>query len=369
MASKPYRFVDTSIGKLAVFKFTWGCYKQISKDLQKEKDSYQLLKKLIPYICCSESLLQQFKPCSENVVLKKEDIQNLTIEDLEKIAKAILEQSEINNKQDNSLSYVVYLHQSLKSISKQILEIIQGAIKSFKNIIYKTHVLTISKVIEEQQKIYHSFIKDIINRQNEEWERLKNLVFEEPIKKYIQQINRLPLTFSIYHDTLIIGDKVYNKTEFADEIDKISRALSVSGSLDEIVEKIEKTFLLIIIVLILKIAGIDLPGININVNIRNAFNVRVNNVFNQINNHNTINEVDINKNVTSSHYRFVVANILHVRNTPSRKGDIIDELSCGKIVKILAKKRRWCLIQYEDEDTGEIKEGWVFLRYLKRFKK
>ena len=133
MASKPYRFVDTSIGKLAVFKFTWGCYKQISKDLQKENDSYQLLKKLIPYICCSESLLQQFKPCSENVVLKKEDIQNLTIEDLEKIAKAILEQSEINNKQDNSLSYVVYLHQSLKSISK--LNIQTNEVISFEGIL------------------------------------------------------------------------------------------------------------------------------------------------------------------------------------------------------------------------------------------
>ncbi|HHG3187188.1 SH3 domain-containing protein [Vibrio parahaemolyticus] len=66
-------------------------------------------------------------------------------------------------------------------------------------------------------------------------------------------------------------------------------------------------------------------------------------------------------------YRFVVATILHVRNEPTINSDILDELENGKTVKLIEKSKRWVLVEYLCDDTGEYKTGWVFARYLHRF--
>ena len=68
-------------------------------------------------------------------------------------------------------------------------------------------------------------------------------------------------------------------------------------------------------------------------------------------------------------YRFVYATSLHVRESGSKKADIIDDLPLGKTVKVIDKSKHWSFIEYQDSDTGELKQGWVFSRYLKRFSK
>lgn len=70
-----------------------------------------------------------------------------------------------------------------------------------------------------------------------------------------------------------------------------------------------------------------------------------------------------------SHFRFVTATVLFVREGPSQKTKIIDELVLGQVVHILHKKKNWTFVGYTDQDTGEIHEGWVFTRYIKKFKK
>ncbi|WP_421346101.1 SH3 domain-containing protein [Aeromonas veronii] len=67
-------------------------------------------------------------------------------------------------------------------------------------------------------------------------------------------------------------------------------------------------------------------------------------------------------------YRFVYVTILHVRSAGSINSDIIDELYLGKTVKIIEKVKRWSHIEYQDSDSGELKQGWVFSRYLETFR-
>ncbi|MDX7872694.1 SH3 domain-containing protein [Aeromonas caviae] len=68
-----------------------------------------------------------------------------------------------------------------------------------------------------------------------------------------------------------------------------------------------------------------------------------------------------------SHYRFVVASVLNIRDEPSIKSEVIDELKNGMVVKFIAKSKRWTHIEYLCNETGERKTGWVFSRYLRKF--
>jgi hypothetical protein len=70
-----------------------------------------------------------------------------------------------------------------------------------------------------------------------------------------------------------------------------------------------------------------------------------------------------------SSFRFVKADILNVRTKPTIKSEKIDELYLGQVVQIIKKKRNWSFVEYLDASIGEIYSGWVFTRYLERFKK
>ena len=65
----------------------------------------------------------------------------------------------------------------------------------------------------------------------------------------------------------------------------------------------------------------------------------------------------------------MTASTLSVRGGPSNKSPILDEISFGQVAKLVKKGRKWSAIEYIDEDTGEVVTGWVFNRYLARFKK
>jgi len=66
-----------------------------------------------------------------------------------------------------------------------------------------------------------------------------------------------------------------------------------------------------------------------------------------------------------SNYRFVTASHLNVRKSNSSKSEIIDTLSLGKTVIINTKLKDWTLVEYLDAE-GDVKEGWVFSRYLQK---
>lgn len=68
-------------------------------------------------------------------------------------------------------------------------------------------------------------------------------------------------------------------------------------------------------------------------------------------------------------YKFVYATTLHVRKLGNMSSEIIDELYLGKTVSVRKKSKRWSFIEYHDEDTGDLKQGWVFSRYLHKFNK
>jgi len=48
--------------------------------------------------------------------------------------------------------------------------------------------------------------------------------------------------------------------------------------------------------------------------------------------------------------------------------EIIDDLYLGKTASVLNKEKRWLFIKCHD-DTGSLKQGWMFLRYLHKFNK
>jgi L-ribulose-5-phosphate 3-epimerase UlaE len=66
-------------------------------------------------------------------------------------------------------------------------------------------------------------------------------------------------------------------------------------------------------------------------------------------------------------YRFVYADILNVRSGPSKRHAIIDEVYLGQIVIVKMKGRSWSQIEYLDKES-QTREGWVFARYIKKFK-
>ena len=68
-------------------------------------------------------------------------------------------------------------------------------------------------------------------------------------------------------------------------------------------------------------------------------------------------------------YRFVYASILNVRESSSTKSKIIGDLHLGKAVKLIKKVKSWSFIEYQDSMTSEVKKGWVFSRYLRKFEK
>ena len=81
-----------------------------------------------------------------------------------------------------------------------------------------------------------------------------------------------------------------------------------------------------------------------------------------------VEEANKEYDITELHnYRFVTASILNVRNKPTINSEILDELKNGKTVKFIKKSKRWVLIEYLCDQTGDYQQGWVFARYLHRF--
>ena len=232
---KSFGIVDTSIGKLAVFKFTLGCYKPISKDLSKETDSYKLLRKLIPYICCPESLTEDFKPCSGKTILKEEDVYKLTKEDLEKIAKKILEYSQYLYKK-------VITKDEGRKIKIEFTDEIEIPKKG-----NETNVEYLHRILSEEQKKAQEtarkslvFSKDLVERiskiQKEKLTRMTDLSgreFESFLEKPF-----IPGGINIGDRLLIRLDEMFDvQVEIANEIKKSSDESKIYASQNLVLNK------------------------------------------------------------------------------------------------------------------------------------
>lgn len=67
-------------------------------------------------------------------------------------------------------------------------------------------------------------------------------------------------------------------------------------------------------------------------------------------------------------FRFVTAPNLNVRDEATTKSRVVGLLHAGDVVRIVAWGRSWSLVEYRDHMTGDMYTGWVFSRYLERFK-
>lgn len=93
---------------------------------------------------------------------------------------------------------------------------------------------------------------------------------------------------------------------------------------------------------------------NIKVEVNNILNVNV--------------DSDEEKNQILNKYRYVNTNELIIRKNKSVNSKPLYTLEFGQVVKLLYKNKNWTLIEYTDDENNII-QGWVFTRYISRFKK
>jgi hypothetical protein len=67
-------------------------------------------------------------------------------------------------------------------------------------------------------------------------------------------------------------------------------------------------------------------------------------------------------------YRYVSAKVLVVRHNPKARSPEVGRLSFGKAVKLVKKEKDFALILWTDKESGAEIQGWVFARYLGKFK-
>ena len=77
---------------------------------------------------------------------------------------------------------------------------------------------------------------------------------------------------------------------------------------------------------------------------------------------------ELNNQAILSSLRYVSASTLNVRYSASINSDLIGYLRFSSAVLILEKQKNWTLIEWSDPENDAKITGWVFTRYLKRFR-
>jgi hypothetical protein len=80
-----------------------------------------------------------------------------------------------------------------------------------------------------------------------------------------------------------------------------------------------------------------------------------------------VNSVIDNKDILSS-LRYVSADTLNVRASGSVKSETIGYLRFSSTVLVIEKQKSWTLIEWNDPETDAQITGWVFSRYLAKFR-
>lgn len=79
----------------------------------------------------------------------------------------------------------------------------------------------------------------------------------------------------------------------------------------------------------------------------------------------TIPRVEISNDLLIGH-RFVIADVLNVRDKGNRRSNLVGKLYFGQVVRVIEKRKDWSLIEWTDSDGESAIRGWVFSRYLKK---
>ena len=88
-----------------------------------------------------------------------------------------------------------------------------------------------------------------------------------------------------------------------------------------------------------------------------------NNAIKELNNDSCTNKEDI-----LNTYRFVSCDNLNVRSKNTINSAVIYCLNKGDVVKIINKQKNWTKIEYKNDDETISVTGWVFTRYISKFK-
>ncbi|WP_298848179.1 SH3 domain-containing protein [uncultured Salinicola sp.] len=67
-------------------------------------------------------------------------------------------------------------------------------------------------------------------------------------------------------------------------------------------------------------------------------------------------------------FRYVSADVLNVRYSASKKAETVGYLHFGYAVIVISREKNWTLIEWSDPDSEIRINGWVFSRYLAKFK-
>ncbi|MCG7645068.1 SH3 domain-containing protein [Alteromonas sp. Cnat3-28] len=81
----------------------------------------------------------------------------------------------------------------------------------------------------------------------------------------------------------------------------------------------------------------------------------------------TVNATVDNKDVLKS-LRYVSADVLNVRASATVKSETIGYLRFSSTVLVIEKRKNWTLVEWHDPETEAQITGWVFTRYLERFR-
>ncbi|WP_088034975.1 SH3 domain-containing protein [Evansella clarkii] len=76
---------------------------------------------------------------------------------------------------------------------------------------------------------------------------------------------------------------------------------------------------------------------------------------------------DVSQQITNQ-FRIVTKDGLNVYKQKTKNSRINAKLETGNVVQIIQKERNWCYVIYSDYENNQIKEGWVFTRYLAQIK-
>lgn len=83
----------------------------------------------------------------------------------------------------------------------------------------------------------------------------------------------------------------------------------------------------------------------------------------------------INENVTREvpagllqNLRFVKASELKVRESPAKNSPQVGVIYFSEVVRVVKEKKDWTLIERQSEDNEVLIRGWVYTRYLTKFK-
>ncbi|MEZ8191941.1 SH3 domain-containing protein [Vibrio sp. 1F279] len=66
--------------------------------------------------------------------------------------------------------------------------------------------------------------------------------------------------------------------------------------------------------------------------------------------------------------RFVNTPLLNVRMQPSIKSESIGTLKFSTPIVVIERKKSWTLVEWADDEKGVSIKGWVFSRYLQKFR-